>query len=305
MVAFVHIGCWGFRDKTVVLMCFYFLHPAVGAGPGDWGATAPRCLPQHDRGPLPPFNGPQHTLQWGGVSGWVPPAPQQRIHVREQTGQRRPAQRFGGMLEWGRLQTSDGLKTQTGEKHWQASCCRSLVLKQLEELLSDMKADVNRLPATIARIPPVAVRLQMSERNILSRLASRGPETQRQVHISVDLLPLVVVCIARAAKTKAILCSLPDVAAVGRDLCSPSLTPIISPNLNIPDYWTARTFNPVAKFFFSWTQTMNIYIYFFFWMTSFWLCKSWGCGQVILIYFFLFPLYVLILLICYYNALGT
>ena len=48
------------------------------------------------------------------------------------------------------------------------------VLKQLEELLSDMKADVTRLPATIARIPPVAVRLQMSERNILSRLANRS-----------------------------------------------------------------------------------------------------------------------------------
>uniref|UniRef100_A0A6Q2ZMS6 DNA helicase n=1 Tax=Esox lucius TaxID=8010 RepID=A0A6Q2ZMS6_ESOLU len=56
------------------------------------------------------------------------------------------------------------------------------VLKQLEELLSDMKADVTRLPATIARIPPVAVRLQMSERNILSRLASRGPEPQPQQH---------------------------------------------------------------------------------------------------------------------------
>ncbi|KAF4087441.1 hypothetical protein AMELA_G00070810 [Ameiurus melas] len=55
------------------------------------------------------------------------------------------------------------------------------VLKQLEELLSDMKADVTRLPATIARIPPVAVRLQMSERSILSRLASRGAEvTQTQ-----------------------------------------------------------------------------------------------------------------------------
>ncbi|MGH0120260.1 UNVERIFIED_CONTAM: hypothetical protein FKN15_060668 [Acipenser sinensis] len=54
------------------------------------------------------------------------------------------------------------------------------VLKQLEELLSDMKADVTRLPATIARIPPVAVRLQMSERNILSRLASRGTEPQPQ-----------------------------------------------------------------------------------------------------------------------------
>ncbi|KAM9326735.1 chromodomain-helicase-DNA-binding protein 4 [Gastrophryne carolinensis] len=53
------------------------------------------------------------------------------------------------------------------------------VLKQLEELLSDMKADVTRLPATIARIPPVAVRLQMSERNILSRLASRSGEPQQ------------------------------------------------------------------------------------------------------------------------------
>ncbi|XP_018079795.1 chromodomain helicase DNA binding protein 4 L homeolog isoform X1 [Xenopus laevis] len=58
------------------------------------------------------------------------------------------------------------------------------VLKQLEELLSDMKADVTRLPATIARIPPVAVRLQMSERNILSRLASRGGEPQPQQQIT-------------------------------------------------------------------------------------------------------------------------
>ncbi|XP_028280173.1 chromodomain-helicase-DNA-binding protein 4 isoform X2 [Parambassis ranga] len=63
------------------------------------------------------------------------------------------------------------------------------VLKQLEELLSDMKADVTRLPATIARIPPVAVRLQMSERNILSRLASRGPDinTQNQSQTSQQM----------------------------------------------------------------------------------------------------------------------
>lgn len=46
------------------------------------------------------------------------------------------------------------------------------VLNQLEELLSDMKSDVSRLPASLARIPPVAQRLQMSERSILSRLAS-------------------------------------------------------------------------------------------------------------------------------------
>ncbi|KAF8796834.1 Chromodomain-helicase-DNA-binding protein 4 like protein [Argiope bruennichi] len=47
------------------------------------------------------------------------------------------------------------------------------VLNQLEELLSDMKSDVSRLPATLARIPPVAQRLQMSERGILSRLTGQ------------------------------------------------------------------------------------------------------------------------------------
>ncbi|XP_058826614.1 chromodomain-helicase-DNA-binding protein Mi-2 homolog [Topomyia yanbarensis] len=52
------------------------------------------------------------------------------------------------------------------------------VLNQLEELLSDMKSDVSRLPATLARIPPVAQRLQMSERSILSRLAATGNTIQ-------------------------------------------------------------------------------------------------------------------------------
>ncbi|XP_061618937.1 chromodomain-helicase-DNA-binding protein 3 isoform X4 [Phyllopteryx taeniolatus] len=51
------------------------------------------------------------------------------------------------------------------------------VLNQLEELLSDMKADVTRLPAALSRVPPIAARLQMSERSILSRLASKGTET--------------------------------------------------------------------------------------------------------------------------------
>ncbi|XP_066145603.1 chromodomain-helicase-DNA-binding protein Mi-2 homolog isoform X2 [Euwallacea fornicatus] len=59
------------------------------------------------------------------------------------------------------------------------------VLNQLEELLSDMKSDVSRLPATLARIPPVAQRLQMSERSILSRLAatssSSGQSTMERI----------------------------------------------------------------------------------------------------------------------------
>ncbi|KAG9482006.1 hypothetical protein GDO78_010958, partial [Eleutherodactylus coqui] len=54
------------------------------------------------------------------------------------------------------------------------------VLNQLEELLSDMKADVTRLPSMLSRIPPVASRLQMSERSILSRLTNRGGEATVQ-----------------------------------------------------------------------------------------------------------------------------
>lgn len=35
---------------------------------------------------------------------------------------------------------------------------------------------MTRLPATLSRVPPIAARLQMSERSILSRLASKGTE---------------------------------------------------------------------------------------------------------------------------------
>lgn len=48
------------------------------------------------------------------------------------------------------------------------------MLSQLEELLADMKQDVSRLPGTLNRVPPVAARLQMSERSILGRLAMGG-----------------------------------------------------------------------------------------------------------------------------------
>uniref|UniRef100_A0AAY4EVX8 DNA helicase n=1 Tax=Denticeps clupeoides TaxID=299321 RepID=A0AAY4EVX8_9TELE len=62
------------------------------------------------------------------------------------------------------------------------------VLNQLEELLSDMKADVTRLPSMLSRIPPVSARLQMSERSILSRLTSRGNEPPpQQVYIQWQL----------------------------------------------------------------------------------------------------------------------
>jgi hypothetical protein len=45
-------------------------------------------------------------------------------------------------------------------------------LTQLEELLSDMKQEINKLPATLARLPPISQRLNMSERHILSRLSN-------------------------------------------------------------------------------------------------------------------------------------
>jgi len=40
-----------------------------------------------------------------------------------------------------------------------------------------MKQDVSRLPGTLARVPPVAARLQMSERSILGRLAMGNQPT--------------------------------------------------------------------------------------------------------------------------------
>uniref|UniRef100_A0AAQ4NNB7 Chromodomain helicase DNA binding protein 3 n=1 Tax=Gasterosteus aculeatus aculeatus TaxID=481459 RepID=A0AAQ4NNB7_GASAC len=66
------------------------------------------------------------------------------------------------------------------------------VLNQLEELLSDMKADVTRLPATLSRVPPIAGRLQMSERSILSRLASKGTETHTPPSPFIPSLTAVV-----------------------------------------------------------------------------------------------------------------
>ncbi|XP_055724634.1 chromodomain-helicase-DNA-binding protein 5-like isoform X2 [Salvelinus fontinalis] len=74
--------------------------------------------------------------------------------------------------------SSPSVYTAAGLKH----CLQTqhLVLNQLEELLSDMKADVTRLPNMLSRIPPVSSRLQMSERSILSRLTSRGNEPPPQ-----------------------------------------------------------------------------------------------------------------------------
>lgn len=71
-------------------------------------------------------------------------------------------------------ETHEGLVGEPLQSNKPANVVLHKVLNQLEELLCDMKSDVSRLPATIARIPPVAQRLHLSERGILSRLANQA-----------------------------------------------------------------------------------------------------------------------------------
>lgn len=62
-----------------------------------------------------------------------------------------------------------------------------------------MKADVTRLPSMLSRIPPVAARLQMSERSILSRLTNRaGDPTTPQVRVRASPSRTPPACLAWA-----------------------------------------------------------------------------------------------------------
>ncbi|XP_065060706.1 chromodomain-helicase-DNA-binding protein 5-like isoform X3 [Rhopilema esculentum] len=66
------------------------------------------------------------------------------------------------------------------------------VLNQLESLLSDMKGDVARLPSSLAKMPPITNRLGMSERAILSRLATGGQITTTATTIFTGTPPHIV-----------------------------------------------------------------------------------------------------------------
>lgn len=46
--------------KYTIYLC---LCAAVGTGSGDRGAAQTRCISEHDRGPISPLHGAQHTLQ--------------------------------------------------------------------------------------------------------------------------------------------------------------------------------------------------------------------------------------------------
>lgn len=91
------------------------------------------------------------------------------------------------------------------------------VLNQLEELLSDMKQDVSRLPATLARIPPVSQRLAMSERSILSRLVNPGTQVSSAPGGAGLVAPIVM-----ASPVVASTMAMP----IGTS--SPATTPIVS-----------------------------------------------------------------------------
>lgn len=62
------------------------------------------------------------------------------------------------------------------------------VLNQLENLLSDMKNDVTRLPTALAKMPPVTHRLVMSERAVLTRLTTGGQKPVGQVQTIVPVV---------------------------------------------------------------------------------------------------------------------
>jgi hypothetical protein len=63
------------------------------------------------------------------------------------------------------------LSTQSANGNKPANDVLKRVLVQLEELLNDMKQEVNRIPVSLTRLAPVTERLKMQERDILNKLA--------------------------------------------------------------------------------------------------------------------------------------
>jgi len=106
------------------------------------------------------------------------------------------------------------------------------VLNQLESLLSDMKGDVARLPSSLAKMPPITNRLGMSERAILSRLATGGEITTTASTLFTGTPPHIVGQQAVGAHlTQGILTSMPhSVASYG----GPQAAPPVLDRPNLP-----------------------------------------------------------------------
>jgi len=64
------------------------------------------------------------------------------------------------------------LSTQSSNGNKPANDVLKRVLVQLEDILNDMKHEVNRIPVSLTRLPSVTQRLMMQERDILNKLAN-------------------------------------------------------------------------------------------------------------------------------------
>ena len=64
------------------------------------------------------------------------------------------------------------LSTQSANGNKPANDVLKRVLVQLEDLLNDMKQEVNRIPISLTRMTPVTERLKMQERDILNKLTN-------------------------------------------------------------------------------------------------------------------------------------
>lgn len=73
------------------------------------------------------------------------------------------------------------LSTQSANGNKPANDVLKRVLVQLEEILNDMKHEVNRIPASLTRLPGVCMRLQMREMDILNKLAMSANATQDEL----------------------------------------------------------------------------------------------------------------------------
>ncbi|CAJ0577942.1 unnamed protein product, partial [Mesorhabditis spiculigera] len=96
------------------------------------------------------------------------------VNQPQNDGTEQLAQRFADIENLAESNANIARDSAAGNRN--ANVVLHKTLAQLEELLTDMKADVSRLPATLQRLRPVTARLGMTERAILQRLTTKDTE---------------------------------------------------------------------------------------------------------------------------------
>ncbi|CAL2045343.1 unnamed protein product [Caenorhabditis brenneri] len=86
------------------------------------------------------------------------------------------AQRFADLENIAESQANMAKESAAGNRNANAVLHKCLV--QLDEILTDMKSDVSRLPATFTQLASVTERLNMTERQILSRLTTKDEDAK-------------------------------------------------------------------------------------------------------------------------------